>query len=172
MKKVKVTKLKVFLAILILAIIGLVAMSIRHQYHHHQLDNSINALQISLKQQGINTTKTSGCGRPYSEVGLGYKSCSIALTVSGVVTDEMQSNEAMKRYATALGQAKQFVSTSPLPHGLPDVKNGIDFGSAYYYQKATGANCAAHYTYSKSEQNIQIDFSCNDTSWFTRTFNF
>lgn len=161
--------LKILIILLILLGLFLGFMAIRDHVRHSHLDTSINALQASLRADGITTDKSSGCGRPYVEFGIGAKGCTISLTAKMHTATSSEANTFLATYAKSLMALQQFTVNQPLPSSVTDV-NGLSFGFASYYHKPTDTICGIDYRFEQTDKQTTIGFSCDDRSWFTRTF--
>jgi hypothetical protein len=144
-------------------------MAIRDHVRHGKLQSSVDSLKTSLQTIGINADKREGCGSSYSEFGPNMKGCSIFLNSNQTVFDEQAANDFLNQYINAVKVTNLFRLESVVPKSVVDREN-LPFGYVSYSEKGTNGMCTLGYTYAQAKNNINIGFTCNDTSWFTRMF--
>ncbi|HET8709344.1 MAG TPA: hypothetical protein VFL85_03625 [Candidatus Saccharimonadales bacterium] len=138
-------------------------MTIRDSRRHAQLNSSINTLQAKLKTNGIDATKTSGCGSAYSEFGPNMKACSISLHATRPTSTVAEANKFLNLYAMSLRATSRFNARQPVPESVVS-RDGFTFGFATYYDKATKSVCGVDYDFDSSIKLTTIGISCNDKS--------
>jgi len=159
---------KVLLGALIVAAVFLIYMAFRENHRHAQLEASISALQNELKARGINAQKTSGCGRANLEFGQGAKSCSINIVTKLGVKDKEKALAVIKNYDNSIFAAGKFKRLTNIPTTVTN-KDNLSFGYINYRATPSSNLCTLDYDFSDSKL-LTIGFSCDDTSWFVKTF--
>lgn len=164
--------LKLIAAACLVGMLYLGYIAIREDNQHRQLEHSVDSLANSLREHGFSgVTKSSGCGRPYVELGRAGKSCSIALSVRIESADAQSAYQSLRKYTNAIAATYKFTPKSTIPSSIVDADN-LTFGYITYRENDTDKVCTVDYDYNAKSKSVEIGLSCDDNSWFTRNLSF
>jgi|GEM_PF-2723508 len=162
---------KIIFGVLILAILAVSAflayMAVHENHRQAQLEASINALQANLKAHGIEAQKIASCARNEEGFGEGAKHCDIGSEFT--TNSRSEYFRAAGAYMNFLASSEHFTANSRLVE-LAQLQDNTEYHSVAYVQNSVKAKCGILYQFVKSRSRYDIQFSCDDTSWFVRTF--
>lgn len=135
--------------------------------HSEELSKSINALDSVLGNKNIDTNRFNSCARNQEGFGRSPKHCSLGIEITTTLRTEYI--EAAKSFMNALGDSNKFQSVTKTV-SLSDLDNLSIYHGVDYVHVPTGSKCGIVYEYVEESKEYKIQFSCDDTSWFVRTF--
>lgn len=83
-----------------------------------------------------------------------------------------QANLSLKRFKDTIESTDRYYPENALPVTVTNSENPMTHGGGYYYERKTGTGCGASFDYKSEELSMRLRFTCDDSSWFTRTFQF
>jgi len=149
-------------AVVILLGVFLGYMTIRDNHRHAELLGAVADLRTALRDQGVDTKMSSVCARDQVEFGQGHKHCGVELQF--YTSSKKELHKAVSAYSSALSASRQFKPYTSLTF------REAQYGEGSYTYSPTQKSCSVLYQYVKLAAQYNVQFSCDDTSWFVKTF--
>lgn len=174
------TQIVIVLLCVVIASFGLIILN--DGFQRNRVNKSIDGLKAGLNNNGFSgIERKRGCGRTQVKIGNGALVCTVGLDYledysleSGPNAQQQlleKVNARVSQYYQLLDSNEDFSRDST---NLPEVNlpnKGFTHGTRLYKHNATGRYCGGSIDFSWEKLELHYFFTCDDTSWFDKTFN-
>lgn len=167
------SKKKILFIIILIAATFLIFMVIKENIRHHRLTQSMDQLTQELRSEGLSAAQSSGCGSGQGVYGPTGRSCSMSVVILERVNDESQIRQLEDRVKTSIEKTGKFEAENALAiKKIRESDPSVFWGSGYYFERYSSAGCGVNFRHNSTDVTARLSITCDDSSWFTRTFQF
>lgn len=164
---------------ILFAIFAVIAggISINEHLDHKNLVASMNVVYSKLKKTGIKAKKRSYCRRDNEVFGKGPKYCLLSISSVDNNVSPKRARTVLGAYVGAINGADSFKEFSQYnQHQVGEdpkvLVTARDFtGPRVIVNIKSDKKCYGNYNYNIGDRHLYVEFYCDDTSWFTKTFD-